>query len=340
MNYKQLFDAVGCRLEPGALHGHNGLTYHSRDGVWTSKQDLSPPQHQTSTAFAFKWRRKDSFDSPAVLSKARAWLQERYGDVCALVYNQKQPPVLLDAGCGAAFSALELFGPCFADLHYVGVDVSDAVHVARERVAERGHDGLFIRESLMKLPFAPGSFDIIFSEGVLHHTDSTRDALHALAPLLRPGGHLLFYVYNKKGPIREFTDDYIREQLRSMSASEAWEAVASLTRLGIELGEKEIELDIKEAVPLLGIPAGKISLQRFVYWHIFKAFYDPSLDFEAMRHINFDWYAPENAHRQTPEEVRQWCGEVNLAITRMRVEPAGITVIAERGAHAADGIRP
>ena len=28
---------------------------------------------------------------------------------------------------------------------------------------------------------------------------------------LKPGGRILFYVYRKKGPIREFTDDYVRE---------------------------------------------------------------------------------------------------------------------------------
>ncbi len=49
---------------------------------------------------------------------------------------------------------------------------------------------------------------MIFSEGRTHHTDSTRAALEAVARLLAPGGRLLFYVYRRKGPVREFTDYY------------------------------------------------------------------------------------------------------------------------------------
>lgn len=51
---------------------------------------------------------------------------------------------------------------------------------------------------------------------------------------------------------------------------------------------------------------------------------------DEMNHINFDWYAPRNAHRQTPEEVRGWCGDLGLAIEHERVEDAGITIIARR----------
>jgi hypothetical protein len=49
-----------------------------------------------------------------------------------------------------------------------------------------------------------------------------------------------------------------------------------------------------------------------------------------MNHINFDWYAPTNAHRQTPEQVRLWCAQAGLDIEREIVEEAGITVIARK----------
>ena len=66
------------------------------------------------------------------------------------------------------------------------------------------------RADLNDLPLKDASVDLIFSEGVLHHTDDTERAFHNIARLLKPGGHFLLYVYRKKGPIREFTDDYIR----------------------------------------------------------------------------------------------------------------------------------
>ena len=148
--------------------------------------------------------------------------------------------------------------------------------------------------------------------------------------LLKPGGRFLFYVYARKGPLREFTDDYIRDKLQSMSPQQAWEAMEPLTRLGIALGELNSEIDIPEPIELLGIPAGRIDVQRLFYWHVAKMFYHPSLDFEAMNHINYDWYAPANAARQSPEEVRAWCAEAGLTIEREVIEPAGITVIAKK----------
>jgi SAM-dependent methyltransferase len=202
--------------------------------------------------------------------------------------------------------------------------------VAQKRVAEHGFSGVFLRDDIVSLPFFSGSLDCIFSEGALHHTDSTRGALAALTPLLRSGGYFLFYVYNKKGPIREFSDDYIRKKLQALTPEDAWEALRPLTEMGIQLGRMEKELDLPEGIPLLDVPAGKIPLQRFVYWHVFKAFYDPDSAFEEMHHINFDWYAPKNAHRQTPEEVRQWCSELGLVIERMHVENAGITVVTRK----------
>lgn len=325
-----IYKRLGCHIKDNTLKGYNGKSYYLENDVWMVKQKLSASQMQTSETFAFKWQKEDTFTSSAALERTRKWLQARYGDVCSLVHSYPHSPVVLDAGCGAALSALELFGPCFDSMSYIGVDVSDAVKVACKRIHKHDYKGIFFRESLMSLPFAPNSIDIIFSEGVLHHTDSTHAALEALIPLLRPGGRILFYVYNKKGPIREYTDDYIREKLQHMSQSEAWEALKPLTRLGMELGKKNIEIDVPASIDFLQIPAGKISLQRFFYWHIFKAFYDPQATLEELNHINFDWFMPKNAHRQTPEEVRGWCEASGLAIEHMLVEQSGITVIAHK----------
>ncbi|KAF0119217.1 MAG: hypothetical protein FD149_165 [Rhodospirillaceae bacterium] len=101
-----------------------------------------------------------------------------------------------------------------------------------------------------------------------------------------------------------------------------------MTHLGIALGELDAEIDIPEPIDLLGIPAGRITVQRLFYWHVAKMFYRPDYTFDEIQHINYDWYAPRNAWRQSPEEVRRWCAECGLAIERERLEEAGITVIA------------
>jgi SAM-dependent methyltransferase len=238
--------------------------------------------------------------------------------------------VLLDAGCGAAYSALSLFGPALERVRFLGVDVSEAVDVAAARFAERGLTGAFVQADITDLPLEPASVDVIFSEGVLHHTDSTRDALLALARLLKPGGRFMFYVYRRKGPVREFTDDYVRDRLAEMEPKQAWEAIMPLTKLGQALGDLGVVVNVPEDVELLGIPAGEIDVQRLFYWHVIKAYHDPELTLDELAHINFDWFAPRNAHRQSPEEVRSWCAEAQLVIEREDVQDAGITVVARK----------
>ena len=291
----------------------------------------SAAQSQTQEAFGFKWGKRDTYESPAVKRATRQWLLERYcgGDESLidgwLAGGRK---LILDAGCGAGFSAMLFFGDRLRDHEYVGVDISASVEIARERFAEASYPGTFKQASLTDAPIPDGSVDLIFSEGVLHHTDSTEQSLKYLAKKLKPGGRFLFYVYAKKAVIREFTDDFIRQQLEEMSDEEAWRALEPLTKLGITLGQLQVEIDVPQAIPFLGIPAGRLDLQRFIYWNICKLYYRPDWTVDEMNHVNFDWFRPMNCHRQTPDEVRQWCREAGLVIERMDVQEAGITVVA------------
>jgi SAM-dependent methyltransferase len=325
-------ELLGVELpEEGAEVQIRGLTYEFRDGILRARNDISDAQAQTSDTFGFQWQLRELFEG-AWLALMKAWLIERYGEVSAAPWWDEygEYPVVLDAGCGAAMSALLLFEEVLPRTHYVGADISTAVDVAAQRFSERRLEAAFIQSDLLHLPLPPESVDVIYSEGVLHHTDSTRRAIEALTPLLKPGGRFLFYVYRRKGPIREFTDDYVRAKLADLPPEQAWKALEPLTKLGKALGELDVEVNVPENVDLLEIPAGPINLQRLFYWHVFKAFYDPDLTLDEMNHANYDWYAPRNAYRQSPEEVREWCEAAGLEIERERVEEAGITIGARR----------
>jgi SAM-dependent methyltransferase len=324
--------SLSCVPAEGESIVVRGLPMVMRGGILRSESGVSEAQGQTEKTFGFKWQQRETFERDGLLANVRAWLIERYGDIAKAGWMKDygDHPLILDAGCGAAMSALELFGSILGSAHYLGADISAAVDVAAVRCVERGFSAGFLQANVSQLPLSPSSVDVIFSEGVLHHTDSTEQAFYALAELLKPGGRFLFYVYRKKGPMREFTDDHIRHQLQTMMPEEAWNAVMPLSKLGKVLGELNIEIEVPEAIELLEIPAGKINLQRFFYWHVFKAFYRPDMTLDEMNHINFDWYAPRNAHRHTIEEVRGWCAKAGFTIERERVEEAGITIIAKK----------
>ncbi len=328
-----LFELLGLpALEEGAAAEAGGVPLELRGGILRARSLVSDAQSQTSDSFGFKWAQRETFESEHVRVRTREWLVERYGEVDEAGWWSEygEAPVVLDAGCGAALSAIELFAKRLQRVQYVGMDVSTAVDVAAERFAERELPGAFIQADLAQPPFADGSVDVVFSEGVLHHTDSTEHAIKRVARLLPPGGRFLFYVYRRKGPIREFTDDYVRDLLQELEPEQAWERLMPLTRLGKALGDLHVEVDVPEEVELLGIPAGRIDVQRLFYWHVVKAYHRDEYGLDELNHINYDWFAPRNAHRQSPDEVRAWCAEAGLEIEREDVQEAGITVVARK----------
>ena len=293
----------------------------------------SANQQQTEDTFSFKWRKRDTYDSPHVRAEWKRWLLEKYVDgeseaVGALLGEPRKK--ILDAGCGSGGSASLFFGDLLKQHDYLGVDISDAVEVARMRFAELGLPGAFLQCDLNRIPESFGLFDVIFSEGVLHHTDSVESALATLAPRLKPGGLFIFYVYARKAPIREFTDDHVRTALEPLGNDEAWAALRPLTLLGKQLGELNVQIEIQEDIPYLGIPKGTYDLQRLFYYKFCKTFYRPEYSLEEMNHINFDWFRPKNCFRHTKDEIENFCGAAGLLVRRMHIEESGFSVIAAR----------
>ncbi len=294
---------------------------------------LSASQEQTQNTFSFKWAKSETYESQQVRDEWRRWLLEKYfdGDDSGPAGLLSRPGLrILDAGCGAGISALLLFGDELSKHDYVGVDISDAVIQARRNFDVHGIPGTFIQANLQDLPMELGTFDLIFSEGVLHHTDSVQEALIYLASRLNSGGRFAFYVYAKKAPIREFTDDIVRNFISNMTDEEAWDALMPLSAFGKLLGDLGITVEIPDDIPALGIERGSYDLQRLFFYKICKAYYRPEYSLSEMNHINFDWFRPENCHRHSPVEIEQMCLNAGLKLERLRSEPSGITVIARK----------
>ena len=70
---------------------------------------------------------------------------------------------------------------------------------------------------MFKLPFAPESFDYIYSIGVLHHTPDCEQAFKGLPRLLKPGGRIAIWLYSAYNPWYRMSDVY-RKWTRRMTA--------------------------------------------------------------------------------------------------------------------------
>jgi len=321
-------------ITEGALRGADGRSYPITNGIPRFVATEDSGQLQTADSFGFKWRQRSTYDSPQVQANAREWLLERYGFESAEAMRRHfgSRPRVLDAGCGSGYSsALWLDGvwPDGADAAWYGADISEAIDVAQDRLGTMA-DTHFVQADIMHLPFPEQTFDFCFSEGVLHHTPSTEQALKALVPLLKPGGEMMFYVYRKKAPIREFADDHIRDVLSRLDPEEAWAMLRPLTQLGQSLADLHAEVDVPEDIPYLGIKAGRYDVQRLIYWFFAKLFWNEAYTFEENNHVNFDWYHPTYAHRHTEEEIRRWCDDAGLSIVRFNAQLSGFTIRAVR----------
>jgi SAM-dependent methyltransferase len=190
--------------------------------------------------------------------------------------------LVLDAGCGVGRFAeiVHTYGG-----EYVGLDYSLAIDAAAANV---GHlEGVhLVQADLFQLPFAPESFDLVISLGVLHHTPDPRRAFASLPRVLKPGGKLSVTVYDAGNKVyvlnsrlwRRFTTRMPRRWLHALSFA-------------------AVPLYYLWTVPVFGWlfrAIAFISLERDWRWRVLDT---------------FDWYSPRYQSWHTHHEVFGWFKE-------------------------------
>jgi SAM-dependent methyltransferase len=77
----------------------------------------------------------------------------------------------------------------------------------------------FVQVNLFRPPFKPGSFDVVLSNGVLHHTSDCPGAFRSIAPLVRPGGFIIIGLYNWLGRLPTLWRRWLIEKFGEAGAS-------------------------------------------------------------------------------------------------------------------------
>jgi len=80
-----------------------------------------------------------------------------------------------------------------------GVDLTEAsVDLVRRRLELEGLEGKVRIADAESLPFEDGSFDLVYSWGVLHHTPNTPAAVGEVRRVLVPGGEARVMLYSRR----------------------------------------------------------------------------------------------------------------------------------------------
>ena len=204
--------------------------------------------------------------------------------------------VVLDAGCGMG-RYLRAAAESSASL-IVGLDLSRAVVAARELTAERPSVAV-VRGDLLRLPFAPASFDLIYSLGVLDHTPDPRTAFLALANLLKPGGRIAIWVYPRERAVVE----KIMNAQRAFSTRLPVGQLERLCRLSAPVGSLKRKL---MASPW------RLTERLGVALHLATIGVSMHPDPEVRVCDTLDWYAPRYMSRHTFDEVAGWFRDARL----------------------------
>jgi SAM-dependent methyltransferase len=192
---------------------------------------------------------------------------------------------VLDAGCGPGTLT---YGISTLGCETVGIDISASVEEAQRRF----QTVTFIRADISSPPSNLGSFDLIYSGGVLHHTANTRRALEALLTLLRPRGIVYVWLY------------------WHVSGS-AYAAKYALRRLVRPLPYHYRKL-----------PAIPFAIQGFVR--------NRGLSFGEHLITQHDFFTPRYRWEHTPDEVTGWFRDLGLHATIRATSRNGFGILAER----------
>jgi SAM-dependent methyltransferase/uncharacterized protein YbaR (Trm112 family) len=147
--------------------------------------------------FGYEWRsfHEGEFEDETVFGRTPEEDWSYFLEGLGVNESDLQGKTVLDAGCGSGRLTRQI-GDHGAGI-VIGVDMNDAVEqVYRStRDAENVH---IVQGNIMRLPFKRDAFDLVWSNGVIHHTPNAAACHKALSRVVKPGGTLYVWVYARR----------------------------------------------------------------------------------------------------------------------------------------------
>jgi len=258
-------------------------------------EDIHKTDRETRETFGFQWWRY-----PAHLLEEE---EKDFLDDTQISPETWKGKTTLDAGCGMGryARAAARFGA-----KVVGVDLSSAA----DRAAELLPEADFLQAPLEHLPFAPETFDIIYSVGVLHHTRDPKTSFLSITRLVKPGGLLSVWLYGTAGRYKDFRTNPLKNERAVLKkiAPLWWLTVKVRETLSDTLRKLTPHLPRQclwsFCVVLAGV--GKIPFLKYLTYSV-----HPSWKVRTQQ--NFDWLSPPCQSHHTKEEVLSWFKEAGFA---------------------------
>jgi SAM-dependent methyltransferase len=260
-------------------------------------------QGNYADSFGYQWK---SFQRTQLDQAHKSFSEPDFIRKTGLTQQDMNGKLVLDVGCGMGRFA-EVVTRWGARV--VGIDFSAAAEVAAKNLADRQFVAL--QADVFSLPFAPETFDCIYSMGVLHHTPDCERAVKILPQYLKSGGTLAVWLYSGYNKWYRFSDQYRKiTQRMSPRALHRFFRVAVPFFYWLDRGLRR--------VPIVGKPVAG------VIHHVFPVNRNPDAEMRVLDTL--DWYSPQYQSKHTYEQVFRWfesCGLEDLTVGDVAVGVRG-----------------
>jgi glycosyltransferase involved in cell wall biosynthesis/ubiquinone/menaquinone biosynthesis C-methylase UbiE len=207
---RDLANALG-RNARQAVADHYAWRHHvSRLWTFVSGLPRESGAPEVDSADAYKGQAQNQWNNNPVGSETTHAAQpntlEWFQEVERYRYETYAPwmPRVMEFAKHAGEQVLEVGGGMGTDLAQFAkngavvtdVDLSGGhLEIARENFRLRALDGRFVHHDAESLPFENDTFDLVYSNGVIHHTPNTGRMVAEIFRVLKPGGRAIVMVY-------------------------------------------------------------------------------------------------------------------------------------------------
>jgi len=172
---------------------------------------------------------------------------------------------LLEVGCGMGTDLLQF---ARGGARSTGIDLTPrSVEITRHRFRLYGAEGDFMISDGEHLPFRNESFDVVYSNGVLHHTPDTAGAVREVHRVLKSGGVAKIMLYHRDS-LNYWVEIVLRRGLLGFEFLRGRSAEEIMSRV--------IEFSEHDARPLVKVYSRKQARE------LFKLFKDVRVEVEQL----------------------------------------------------------
>ena len=245
-----------------------------------------PGERSVQATFTEEWSALGDDEQTFVYTDTE--LEHLHRDVWLRFTDAEREAVRSVLNVGVGFGKeTRVLATLFPNAMVVGLDLNWALVAAGAQLARnpRVHP---VIASLFHVPFAPGTFDHVHSQGVIHHTYSTKAAFDSINRFVAPRGSLFVWVYAAE-------DAYVVSGFRGWMIWLYWAVTHRIFRPLLSRCPPALRSGIVYALSGLAHPFLKLRSARPEQWRFANTY-----------HGLYDVCTPRYAHQHGFNEVVEW----------------------------------